>query len=419
MNSGYKSSLEIFLVGTGLGIYTLSTAFHALTGVRTTTITRTPIAAQKHSASGAVIELGPTASDADIVAELLARARSREAEALTAGRTPAKHLLLCNEDALVEMFAKHRGSLEKYFVLPIPSDQALEAIVDKAEFAKLCATNKVPAPRTEIVDFSCDPFPSPTKLEFPVVAKVAKASALLGLSIPEKKKVYFVRSQAELDQVWTNHRDAAFTGRFVVQELIPGDDTAMWSLTLYRDKNGSVTLRASARVLLEEHTPEALGRPAAMLTQFDPDVLAQATRLLDAVDYRGFANVDLKRDPKTGTLLFLEINPRIGRNNFYVTGAGANVAQFPLADALHDTSLECVDVKESILYSLVPMALLSRYVKDSALWTKVKRAARKGVKNPWVYGPDNPRAKLYSLAVAANHIRKFQTHYPRPTQTGF
>ena len=47
--------------------------------------------------------------------------------------------------------------------------------------------------------------------------------------------------------------------------------------------------------------------------------------------YRGYANFDVKVDPRDGLAKFFEVNPRIGRNNYSVTGAGANVARFVVA----------------------------------------------------------------------------------------
>ena len=47
-------------------------------------------------------------------------------------------------------------------------------------------------------------------------------------------------------------------------------------------------------------------------------MLAQARTFLAATGYRGFANFDVKVDPRTGVFRFFEVNPRIGRNNYYI-----------------------------------------------------------------------------------------------------
>ncbi len=407
---------DLVLAGTGLGVYTLATAFHAEYGIRSTVVTRVAVEAQRRSVACETREIGAKASDLELIDALLRVAAELE------DRTPGRpRTLMANEDHLIELFAEHREVLAERFELAIPSDETLARIVDKAEFELLCRELEVPTPRTDIVDFAegTDVGAFTTDIPFPVVAKVAKVSDLAGLTIPGYRKVYFLQSEQELRAVLENHRSAGFRGRLVVQELIPGDDTSMWSITAYADHTGAVTLLSSARVLLEEHTPEALGRPAAMITCFHEDALAAAERLLTHVGHRGFANFDVKQDPRTGELVFFEVNPRIGRNNFYVTAAGANIARFQKADCIDRTTIPTVRVTEQILYSLVPMRLLKRYVLDEDLWAQAQRAAKQGVKNPWAYRPDGVRAWAYAKAVALNHVRKYRRFYPEPTETGF
>ena len=108
----------------------------------------------------------------------------------------------------------------------------------------------------------------------------------------------------------------------------------------------------------------------------------------------------------------------MGRNHYYVSAAGANVAQFPVAD-VRGEAMEPVTVRTQRVYSLVPLWLVRRYVRDRELWARVKSAARSGVANPWKYRPDGVRAILYAHAVALSHVRKFRQHYPHPTDTGF
>ncbi|WP_316249157.1 hypothetical protein [Brachybacterium sp. Z12] len=149
------------------------------------------------------------------------------------------------------------------------------------------------------------------------------------------------------------------------------------------------------------------------------DALGQARTLLEATGYRGYANFDVKRDPRDETWKFFEVNPRIGRNNFYVSTAGANIARFVVADAIEHRRIEPVTEFDEILYSLVPMPLLMRYLRDPALKRWVRTVARRGVRNPWTYPADGAWARRYAWIVGLNHVRKFLRHYPRPTDSGF
>ncbi|MGP5386629.1 carboxylate--amine ligase [Brachybacterium tyrofermentans] len=413
--SSSSESFDLVLLGSGLGVYTLARAFHEEYGVVATVLTKVGIEPMRRSVTCEVIELGGSASDEDLVAAAVELARER------GGVRP--QLLLANADSLVQLMSDHREQLEPHFVMPILEADVLERLSDKAEFARLCTDHGVATPRTEVIDLGtprdADWQPPRTELPFPVVMKAARTADMAGVRFEGKKKVWFLETPQELDDLVRAIAAAGYAGRLVVQELIPGDDTAEGSITAYTDAAGRVTLLCSARVLLGEHTPDALGRPAAMITLPFDDALDQARRLLEATGYRGYANFDVKRDPRDGTWKFFEVNPRIGRNNFYVSSAGANVSRFVVADAIEHRLLEPVTEVDEILYSLVPMPLLMRYLRDPALKRWVRTVARRGVRNPWTYPADGSWARRYARIVGLNHVRKFLRHYPRPTDSGF
>ena len=351
---------DLVLLGTGLGVYTLARAFHEEYGVVATVVTKVGIEPMRRSVSCDMRELGGSASDEDLVTALVELAEER------GGERP--QLLLANADSLIQLMSDHRERLEGHYVMPILDAETLARLSDKAEFAQLCVEHGVATPRTEVIDLGEpreeDWIPPTTSIPFPLVMKAARTADMAGVRFEGKKKVWFLSTPEELSELVRTVAEAGYTGRLVIQELVPGDDTAEGSITAYADAAGRVTLLCSARVLLGEHTPDALGRPAAMITTEFGDALPQARALLEATGYRGFANFDVKLDASDGQWKFFEVNPRIGRNNFYVTSAGANVSRFVVADAIEHRELEPVTKVDEILYSLVPMPLLMRYVRD-------------------------------------------------------
>ena len=180
----------------------------------------------------------------------------------------------------------------------------------------------------------------------------------------------------------------------------------------------AVAAALTGRVLLEEHTPGTLGVPAAILTEPYSDAMDAMVRYLDHVDYRGFANADYKRDPRTGEHVFFEVNPRIGRNNWYVTASGANPADFVAAD-LDGEDIAPVRSTAEVLYSVVPLRLLTRYLPDAALRARVLAAAKRGIARPLHNPADGSLARRLTIAaMTMNYRRKYREFYPRHTPTG-
>ncbi len=405
---------DVVLLGTDIGIYALARAFRERYGIRSTVISRVVAGPIANSKFIETIELGDDAERQDTLDELERQGRTRA----EAGRTT---LLLSNADSFSRMLSEQAEWLSQWYVVPSVDATVLDLVADKIEFDQVCTELGIPTPRTLIQDFSDadDPgwTPEVVDLTFPVVAKPAVGAAYEGLKFEGKNKIYKVDSPTELIEIFARVKGAGFRDRFVVQELIPGDDTAMRSITAYIDASGTATLLATAQVLLQEHQPLAIGNPAAMVTTPYPELMAQAERMLAHVGYRGFANFDVKLDPRDGVMKFFEMNPRIGRNNFYVTAAGANVAEFITTDLIQGESHEQVIVRNEILYCVVPMFLLRRYLSPELKQT-VKRVTHKGVFHPLVT-KDSMRRKFYVAAAKTNYIRKYARYYPQQTESGF
>lgn len=414
---GRAPGLVPVLLGGDIGVYALARCFHEAYRVRPVCIAPHPTEVLTRSSIVRTVALGERSEPQDYVAAALEEAR----------RTPgARRILMANTDWHIRLINDHRDALEEHFALPVPGPRATAAVCDKAVFADLCHRLGVHTPETVIQDFAAaqDPDWRPAEVDhlgYPLIAKPASSAQYNDLRMPGKKKVFVLQDPAEASALWEQLRQAGFRGRFLAQELIEGDDTAMRSLTLYLDSRGRAALTGSARVLLEDHAPTMLGNPVAMITEPFAELMEPAIRLLTHLGYTGFANCDIKVDPRTGRALFLEINPRIGRNCYYMAAAGRN----PIIPAVRDLVLgrepAPESLEEEVLYSLVPHRLLRRYLLDPALSRRVGELIGQGrTANPLRYRQDrSPRRALVVAAQELNQYRKFARYYPRPTDSSF
>lgn len=403
------------LVGADIGVYALARSFHQAYGVRPVVVCFEALGPVARSSICDVVEVGRDASPQALLAAL---------EGVAHRFTGTELLLVANTDWLIRLLVTHRTHLEQWYQVPVLGADLLAQLSDKVSFSELCTELGIATPRTLVQDFRAadDPVWVPQALDvrFPVIAKAANSADYERMSFPGKAKVYQVADAGELADLWGTLRAAGFRGRFVVQELIPGDDSQMRSITCYVDSRGQITLSCAAHVLLEEHTPSGLGNPAAMITGRSDELMASAHRLLLATGYTGFANFDVKVDPRDGTGYFLEVNPRIGRNNFYLTAAGANPVTFLVRDLIGGELVEPVVVDREVLYSIVPLRMLRRYVLDAGLRAKVEAliAARRTAHPLRYVAERDVRRRLYVALTAVSQWRKFRRWYPKVTATG-
>lgn len=406
------------LLGTDQGIYALARAFHESYGVRSTIVARAVTGGIAWSRIADVVELSKDGGQDEVVETLLAQGRElRE-------RAPGVPLLLlCNADSHAQLFAEYAEQLGELFVFPHLSEQTLTQVADKTHFAAICERLGLTTPRTSVVSFAGadEPgwVPDPVDVPFPAVAKPDNGASYENLRFPGYRKIWFLDTPQEWEELAATLAGAGFRDDFLVQELIPGDDTHQLSVVAYVDRHRTVTAIATAQVLLGEHHPMALGNPAAMITTPMTELMDAAERILGEVDYWGFANIDAKIDPRTGQTCFMEMNPRMGRNNYYATAAGADIAGAVVDDVVHGIRRSPRRGMREILYCIVSPLMLLHYVRDPQLRRRVLAAARRRTVHPLLYERLNLRRLGYVLVQQANHVRKFARYYPRPTESGF
>lgn len=404
------------VVGGDIGAYALIRAFHEHSlaqGAEVRGVVVSRVVTRAFESTTIADHVLANVEDADaLVAALVALGRERAGQPL---------VLLSNADWYVETIVSRRAELEPYFEIPMCSAEVFARVSSKEAFQADCEALEIPVPHTVPVRFasgSPEPDGELDALTYPVIAKADSSAAHHYVSYPGKLKIAHLHSRREVDDLLGRLEDAGFTGTFLIQEFIPGDETQMRSLTAYRDARGVVTMLCTGRVLLEEHTPGTLGIPAAILTEPYADAMDAMTQYLDRVGYRGFANADYKWDARTGRHVFFEVNPRIGRNNYYATAAGVNPARFVIADVT-GTGVEPERSVVEVLYSVVPIRLLRRYLTEPQLRSRVLAAATRGVAWPLRNPADRAlRRRIVIAAFTWNYRRKFRKYYPRPTDSG-
>lgn len=387
------------ILGGDAGAYSLARAFHEGYGVRSTVVSIRPTPNVTHSGIiRNVVE--PRLDEPDVLVELIRR---------IAAAGPGPVIVLTCVDWYVRALAEHRERLEDVAIVPYPSVDLLDRVMDKRRFSELCQEVGVPHPRTEVRDGG-EPV-GDLDLRYPLIAKPGDNTAWHQVSFHGKAKVHLVQDREELAALLTAAGDAGYRRPMIIQEYVPGDDSQMRIMTTYSDRTGAVRMAWGGRVLLEEHTPGTLGNPAAILTGPLPQVEADARRLVEHLGWTGFANFDVKVDPRTGVGHFFELNPRTGRSNYYLTASGLNPAAYWMGDHLTGFWPPAAEPLE-VLYRIVPGFLLDRYLQDKSVRAEVRRAR---AVHPLKYGRDrSPRRDAWVRLAELNQVRKFSQYHPAP-----
>lgn len=323
-----------------------------------------------------------------------------------------KLIVLGCGDWYVRALIENKEVLSPYYIVPYIDEQLLNQIVLKDKFYEICEELGIDYPKTYVYtcggenDFEFD-------FDYPVIAKPANSAMYHYAKFEGKKKVFRFKDEESLREMMDRVEKSSYDYKFLIQDCIPGDDTNMRVLTCYCDRNSKVKFASLGRTLLEDHTPTAIGNPVAIINEVNPEIVATATKFLEHIGYVGFANFDIKYDSRDGKYKFFEINVRLGRSNFYVTGSGFNTVKWIVDDYIYGKTDEYTVADRENLFTVVPKRIIMKYVPDGDFKQQATRLYKAGrVSYPLKYKADkNLIRRVYVNLALLNQFRKFKKFF--------
>lgn len=390
-----EQNFVTLLLGNDINVYSVARAFHEAYGIRSTSVGKKGGAP---CADSYMIEqhVEPNINDPKVFVKTVNDFARKQTK---------KVLLIGCGDNYVRLIAENKALLDENIIAPYGDGEFLDSLMDKEKFYALCERHLIDYPLTYV----CTPETMEVAPAFdaPYILKPCNGPEYFAHPFEGQKKVFKLNSLGELKETVAKVYNSGYKDNLIVQEFIPGDDTFMRVLTNYSDKNAKVKLMCLGHVLLEEHTPYGIGNHAVIINEYDPELMEKFRALLEDIGYTGFSNFDIKFDSRDGKFKVFEINVRQGRSNFYVTGAGYNIAQYVVKDYVLNEDLgETVYADNENLWLVVPEKVAFDYIKPTEYKTRMKSLIRNGkVINPLFYKGDNSIKRL--LRLAKQHVSHF------------
>lgn len=395
------------LLGADLNCYSVARAFHEAYGVRSYAFGRYTLGATKYSKIIDFRVVEDLYDDRVMLDTLIRFAKSHP--------DGAKILIGCT-DAYADLIIENQKTLSEFYFCPCPDKSLAGQLISKDSFYDMCGRYGIDYPATVILE-SKDALHKLDSLPFsyPVIIKPASSIRYWEHPFEGMKKVYRAKTKESAEKIIDAIFSSGYDSSIIVQDLIPGDDSGMFVLTSYSDRNAKVKMMCMGHVLLEEHTPKGIGNHVAIVTEYHEDVMDRMKRFLEQIGYRGFSNFDMKYDPRDHKFKAFEINLRQGRSNHYVTHAGANLARLLVEDCRESLPKEPELVKDASFWYTVPKKIIYSYIKDENMQKTVRSLVKNGKSGSalW-YRPDlltNPMRLAY---VIIHHLRYYKKYRQYP-----
>lgn len=314
-------------------------------------------------------------------------------------------------DSYVQLISANLGLFPKNVIAPYISIDLMNDLIHKEKFYNRCQKSGIPYPKTFVHRREMgNSFELPFKAPF--IIKPSNGIEYWRHPYPTQKKVYKADSREELEHILSDIYGAGYDDSIIIQDFIPGDDTYMRVLTSYSDHTGKVKMMCLGHVLLEEHTPHGIGNHAVIITEHEPALEESMKKLLEEIGYVGFSNFDIKYDQRDGVYKVFEINTRQGRSNYYVTGAGENIAKLVVRDYIDGEEMEYHSVKNESLWMVVPKGVAFKYIKPEEYKIRMRQLIKQGkFHNPLINTRDrNLLHQFYFLKNYFGHFVKYKKY---------
>ena len=401
------NDIKVLIIGTDINSYYMSRCYHELTGKKADIIGNraipytsisNPIIVKdfnnKENFKKALIEYGKRNKDYKI-------------------------LLIATSDLYVKMVAEEKSLLEKYYVFNYPDVNIVNNLLIKEKFYTIYKDMGIDMPDTVI--YQCNGNDNISKIktyfkEYPIIIKPSDGVEYHKLEVV-LDKVYKVYNEEELEKIILKIENAGYNKNLIIQEFIPGDDSALFDSIFYIAKNGKAQIATFAQIGLQERTPTGIGNCTVLVNGYDEhgykeELIYKLKEFLEKIGYHGFAEFDMKYDSRDGKYKVLEINPRQSRSGYYVSACGYNLIQYLIDDLIYNKEKEFKLIKEKLVLSFVPKKIINKYIENNKLKDEIRKIIKnKKMVNPLKYSRDsNFKRTLYLLYRDFNYLKKYKKY---------
>src|SRR5690606_22406946 len=234
-----------------------------------------------------------------------------------ARKQTAKPVLIPCHDNYVEVIDQYLHELKEYYLIPQTEQGLYTKTMDKERLHQLATEHGMLVPET--VRLNDDNFYEKIEetIKYPCVVKPTDSPSFVSIF---RKKLFIVNNRQELDDALHKAKEAK--QEVIVQRIIPGFDDHMYTFDAYLNQDAKVTHWVTAQKFRQY--PINFGASVYTGQRYVPELKEIGTRFLEAIGFKGFVEIEFKKDAETGQFYLIELNVRITNFNTLLNKVGFN-----------------------------------------------------------------------------------------------
>lgn len=271
-------------------------------------------------------------------------------------------LIPCH-DSYVEVIDAHLNKLKEYYLIPQTQQGLYTTVMNKETLHELAIEKGIKVPETVRIHDENFYEKIENIIKFPCLVKPVDSPAF---TREFRKKLFKVHSIEELDDALKKSEEAGL--EVIVQRIIPGFDDHMYTFDAYLNQEAKVTHWTTCQKLRQY--PINYGASVYTIQKYTPELYNLGAKFLEAIKFKGFAEIEFKKDANTGDFYLIEINARITNLNSMLYKAGLNFPYITYRELIgRPLDPKAVDENLNIAfwYGFEDMLAIKNYLKTRQL----------------------------------------------------
>lgn len=307
----------------------------------------------------------------------------------------SKPVLIPCHDSYVEVIDAHLEEVKEHYLIPQTEKGLYTSVMDKDALHGLAIEHGMRVP--ESIHMNDEKFYEivESTIKYPCLIKPVDSPKFVAHF---RRKLFEVHNRKELDSVLADIRETDL--EVIAQRLIPGFDDHMYTFDAYLNQDAKVTHWMTCQKLRQY--PINYGASVYTVQRHVPEVHRIGADFLESIGFKGFAEIEMKKDAITGEYYLIEINARITNLNTMLDKVGLNFPYITYreltGDALPPKAIE-TSTNIAFWYAYEDFLATRDYIKTKqlSLFSIIKTLFRKKAYAIWSWKDPKPGLAYFGI----------------------
>ena len=225
-------------------------------------------------------------------------------------------VLIPTSDEAAVAVSQNKEKLANYFGVACTNWDVTKKFIEKKYTYALADANSIPSPKTVTPASILDVENYLDQINFPCLVKPSQSHLFVAHF---GKKMIAVDNKEELIDVYKQSANAGL--EVMLQEIIVGDDNSVVNYNAYFFE-GKPLVEFTAQQI--RSAPPMWGAPRVVLSKEIPEIVELGRKILQSMEFNGFACVEFKKDNRSNIYKLVEVNGRHNLSTLLAVRCGIN-----------------------------------------------------------------------------------------------